>query len=92
MPASGRTEPFAVPSGNGRYLRLPPVHRANLKGQLRAESAPTRIASGRTGVRAIAVVPLQVEVGLTPGAVFPISGPESPSFLTPVPRPCEGLR
>jgi hypothetical protein len=28
-----------------------------------AESAPTRVASGRTGVRAIAVVPLQARMG-----------------------------
>jgi hypothetical protein len=41
-----------------RFSRFSPAHRADFEGRQRADSAPTRVASGRTGACAIAVVPL----------------------------------
>ena len=63
--AKGRFRRFAEPSANGRCLRFQPVRRADHQGLLRAESAPTRVASGRTGVRAKAAVPLEREIAFT---------------------------
>ena len=48
--AQGRFDPFGVPFGNGRYLRLPTVYRARPESRLRAGTARTRVASRRTGV------------------------------------------
>ena len=39
-----------------RFSRFSPVHRADFEGQQRAESEPTRVVLGRSGVRAIAAV------------------------------------
>ena len=44
--------------------RLPPLHWANLEGRLRAVSAPPGVASGRTGVRAKAGIPLRARTRL----------------------------
>ena len=39
-----------------RFSRFSPAHRADFEGQQRAESEPTRVVLGRSGVRAIAAV------------------------------------
>jgi hypothetical protein len=53
-----RPDPTRVPPSTA-FSCLPPVHGADLEGQQRADSAPTKAASGRTGVRAKAVNPLR---------------------------------
>jgi hypothetical protein len=62
----GRFDPFGAPSGNGRYLRFSPVHRADFEGQQRAESAPTGVASATTGVCAKTAIRLRSRNSLHP--------------------------
>ena len=45
-----------------RFSRFSPAHRADFEGQQRADSAPTRTASGRTGVRTVAVLHCEREI------------------------------
>jgi hypothetical protein len=60
--ALGSAQP--TPLAEDRFSRFSPVHRADFEGQQRAESAPTKVASGRTGVRAKAAIPLRARNGL----------------------------
>jgi len=49
-------QPRLLKSASSRFL---PVHKADLERQQRAETGPSWLASGRTGVRAIAVIPFR---------------------------------
>ena len=69
----GRFDPFTKPSANGRYLRTPDGWSRRLAdvadpnpGRLkRAGSAPTKVVSGKTDVRAKAAVPCERDIGFT---------------------------
>jgi hypothetical protein len=86
---SGRFASFAAPSGErplvAHLRRLGGVSNRRKEdtagaglGRLSwAESAPTGVASGRTGVRAVAVIPLCARNGLNRSVVTPI--PATPS-------------
>ena len=67
-----------VPQANGRSRRIADVA-DRVRGRLSwADSAPTRVASGRTGVRAIPVIPYRARnTGHRPKHLF-IGAPEDP--------------
>jgi hypothetical protein len=80
---------FAEPTMNGRYLRSPDGWSRRIAdvadrdpGRLNwAESGPTRIASGRIGVRAKAVIPLRAR-----STLHALSGPTPNDPSAPAPR------
>jgi hypothetical protein len=60
--ALGSAQP--TPLAEDRFSRFSPVHRADFEGQQRADSAPTAVATGKTGMRAEAAIPLRARNGL----------------------------
>jgi hypothetical protein len=74
-----RAKPFATPSRHDRYFRIPTVWNRRkgdiarpASGRLNwAESEPTGVAPGRTGVRAIAVIPWGARKGFIAIAQVP---------------------
>ena len=102
LPAGGQSERFgAQPLSLGPVYCVTARSFLNCELRLRAESAPTKVASGRTGIRAIAVVPLQarsrlhrpkhafIGAGQTPLRAKIRSGPSKPSAPEPRRRAAE---